>query len=346
MLAATLRDELTRDLLDFAWGQWAQLGVSGAAPPRAEQRVADPEALMLFTLDLARDDPRLFDEVLDWLSVNDSLISVHRLRGLCVDQIDRSLVDAALNATARRPAGGRPAATSGVSFRDLERLFCGLGPVRGGVDDRFARVGWARERFTRSHKSQGPQLDRPIAFVLRLRRIFGLGVRAEVMRVLLTVRAPSVPGRLLAEDAGFAGRNVREALQHLEDAGVVRVVKRRDERYYSVDVAGWAIALGIDGARSMPFHFDWVPVFRVLTRFVRWLRQPGLDDLSPYLRASGARTLIAEVAADLDRAGVPPRPRHATGDAYWGVFVEVARQAARHVHDSTASKLALDPAAF
>lgn len=58
---------------------------------------ADPEALLLFTLQIARDDARLFDEVLDWLAVNAGVMSVRRLRNFYLgDSRDERLGEAAL----------------------------------------------------------------------------------------------------------------------------------------------------------------------------------------------------------------------------------------------------------
>jgi hypothetical protein len=37
-----------------------------------EEHAADPEALLLFTFEVGRNDPRLFDEVLDWLALTSS----------------------------------------------------------------------------------------------------------------------------------------------------------------------------------------------------------------------------------------------------------------------------------
>src|SRR5438105_1946106 len=70
MRAAQIRKEIVADSVALAWDQWSQLGVSAASPPQREERAADPEALLLFTLELGRNDPRLFDEVLDWLALN------------------------------------------------------------------------------------------------------------------------------------------------------------------------------------------------------------------------------------------------------------------------------------
>ena len=56
-------------LLEFLWRQWSSLGVAGQDVPE-ERRVIDPEPLLLLSLTVCRYDARLFDEILDWLTVN------------------------------------------------------------------------------------------------------------------------------------------------------------------------------------------------------------------------------------------------------------------------------------
>jgi hypothetical protein len=57
------------NVLDFLWRQWSALGIVGGA--RTEDVWAiDPEALLIFSLEMSRYEPRLFDEVLDWMVVN------------------------------------------------------------------------------------------------------------------------------------------------------------------------------------------------------------------------------------------------------------------------------------
>ena len=41
-----------------------------------------PGAMLLFTLEMGRYEPRLFDEVLDWLVINGRWIDLQRLRGI------------------------------------------------------------------------------------------------------------------------------------------------------------------------------------------------------------------------------------------------------------------------
>jgi hypothetical protein len=328
MRAAQLRTEIVADSVALAWDQWSQLGVSAASPPHREERAADPEALLLFTLEVGRSDPRLFDEVLDWLALNEHLVSVHRLRNLCVDATDRALVGAALDWSARSRGRGRSPG-DGVSTTDLVPLFHSVPMPLDDLDESFARHGFARARVTPSRKSQPPRLRDPISFALRLRRLLGVGVRAEVVRALLTIRATRVSGKVITASAAFAQRNVREGLTQLLEAGVINVVNIADDRYYSVRHSDWSTLLGLTAAPALPFHFDWIPAYRTLMRVVRWLQQPGLDDLSEYLRASQARTLVDELATDLGYAGVPVGPYMALGLDFWEEFTEIVRALVR-----------------
>src|SRR3954452_23700311 len=63
----------------FLWDQWGQLGIVADAHGRRDRWTMDPEALILLTLEAGRDEPRLFDELLDWLLVNERIVSVQRL---------------------------------------------------------------------------------------------------------------------------------------------------------------------------------------------------------------------------------------------------------------------------
>jgi hypothetical protein len=324
MKAAKFRDEIVAALQALAWDQWSQLGVSAGAPRGREERAADVEALLLFTLEIGRTDRRLFDEVLDWLALNEPLISVQRLRNLSSDPTDRALVDSAL-AWSARVRGRDRAASSAPRTDSIESLFRDIEASPTDLDPSFAQHGFARAPLKRSGKSQSPRLHDPIAFALRLRRLLGVSARAEVIRALLTIRAPRLSTKVITASAGFAQRNVREALTQVYEAGVVARVDLADDRLYEIDHSDWAALLGLPAAPAFPFHYDWIPAFRALTRIARWLQRPGLDDLSPYLLASQARTLVGEIEGDLRYVGVPPALYAAHGADFWDEFVEIVR---------------------
>lgn len=328
MQIAELRSRVRADLVGWAWDQWAQLGVS-AASGRADRWAADPEALLLFTFEVARADARLFDEVLDWLALNDRLVSVQRLRNLCHDRADRSLVDAAVDwaAHSRRRAQLTPRDRKRqVARGQTEALFRDLSVRADLVDETFQANGWMRPRTERGGKSQPPNTLAPINFAFRLRQILGVGARAEVVRFLLTIEAPSLTTQVIAESAGYAKRNVYEALNALQGAGVIDAVTVGNERRYRIDRERWAVLLGLADT-TLPFHRAWSQLFDALRRLSRWLEDPAHESLSDYMLASDARVLADEITSDLRYAGVRIDQPSQTGADYWQDFVALASAA-------------------
>src|ERR1700754_3243830 len=189
---SALRRSLDAALLDFAWSEWAQMGLLASAPHRSPW-AEDPEALIVFTLEVARDDPRMFDELLDWLLRNEPLVSVRRLRSFAVDPEDRRLVEGALTwVNAHRPrARLRGRRQPQPSSEPVSRLTVSGLPLRDPAPS-FPAAGSARPPVEPSGKSQAPDLRAPINFAFRLRQVLGLGARAEVVRLLLTSAAPSM----------------------------------------------------------------------------------------------------------------------------------------------------------
>jgi hypothetical protein len=78
------RAQFRQRMLDLLWRQWTALGVSGQLSPWKATPL-DPEALLLVTCTVARQDARLFDAVLDWLGVNGRYVNVGRLRRMLKD---------------------------------------------------------------------------------------------------------------------------------------------------------------------------------------------------------------------------------------------------------------------
>ena len=139
-----LGDFLERELLEFAWGEWAQMGVSAPAN-QPSPWAQDPEALIVFTLEIARLDARLFGELLDWALHNEPLLSVRRLRAMCIDEHDERLVGALLAWIAgRRPRARLQGAPRTLGHDQLEPLFVGLEAGFDELDPAFADAGFAR----------------------------------------------------------------------------------------------------------------------------------------------------------------------------------------------------------
>lgn len=323
MPTSALRDRVTRGLLSFAWNEWAQLGVL-ANVERESPWAADPEAYVVFTLQVARSDARLFAEVLDWTATNASLLSVQRLRNMYAAG-DERLVEAAW-AWVEAHADGRPPPKARAPERrsEPEPLFYELA-APSALDPIFSQYGFVAAPLERTLKSRRPEPRRPVNFAFLLRQIFGVSVRAEVMRFLVTAGVPSPTGSrplftapAVAEAAGYSKRNVQEALNALIEAGAVGLITRGSERLYEIDRERWREALRLE---RIPQFRDWPFALLAFRELHRWLWRSDLDELSPYMRASEARLLMDQIESSLRYAGifVPDRPL-VEGEDYWDAF--------------------------
>lgn len=296
-----LRSRSSQSLLSFAWNEWAQMGVLAAAG-RQSRWAQDPEALLAFTFELARDDPRLFDEVLDWLALNQGMVSVRRLRTLGRLGGDARIVEAVIDSIKPRKPRFPAQVDQPVSPAQLVPLFPGRMPSKL-VDPTFADHGFARSAPIPSDKAQAPDLRTPINFAFRLRELLGIGARAEVVRLMLTAGSVRLTAQDAARSAAYAKRNVHEALTSLERAGVIYSAPGSGGQRFGIELDRWAALLQMPGG-SFPAHRDWPQLLSAASAVHRWLHRPELEELSPYLQASQARELLLRVERDVRYGGV------------------------------------------
>lgn len=176
----------------LAWGSWSELGVSGWTATHQDWAI-DPEPLTVFTAFLADTDPRLRDEATDWCIRNWRHVSKTRLKNL---------------------VAGQPA-----EVQDAFGTF-------SATVSAHASVTWPNRtearRFTVTGRSTDPRLDQPSMVWLRLRAIFGLGARAEIMRYFLTIdAAPRASVAAIASAIQYTKRNVAAECEALADAGML-----------------------------------------------------------------------------------------------------------------------------
>lgn len=313
---STFSEQLQGELVEFAWSQWAQMGVF-ANNDRRDGWAQDPEALLVFTLRVGRRDPRLFDEVLDWLRLNGRLVSGRRLASFCPHgDAERPLVEAAVDWA---HAHGSPVqiADRHLAVTAEQELF---GNVRvGTADEIFRSHGYLKPPTEPSFNSREPDLRAPINLAFRLRQHFGLSSgRAEIVRFMLTSAVPDANALSIADAAGYAKRNVNETLTSLVAAGDVERYTRGNEGRYSVDRARWADFLGVT-PDQLPSHRDWPRLLLALRELDRWLDDPRLADLTEYMRASESKALMERLEPTLTAAGVLVS-RDGAGADYWPTF--------------------------
>jgi hypothetical protein len=297
-----------------------------ASSSRIDPWAADPEALLLLSFELGREEPRLFDETLDWLLVNERLVSLHRLRNLAVDEEDQALSRAViqwLGQWRRKNAQQLPAELDSrldaVPLLLDERI-----PVER-ADPAFLANGFLKSWNEPARRSVQPDLTLPINFAFRMRSLLGVGARAEVVRVLLTVDAPAMSLQAIAASSGFNKRNVQEAAAALRAAGAANSWTLGNEQRLDLPREPWLKMLSLD---RPPLQVDWPQLFHALRLLLRWLRDPETEHLSDYMRASNARELVEEMSKDLLFAGRTAGPAGAVGDEYWPAFEVWVRELA------------------
>ncbi len=262
-------ERLAENAHALAWSLWAELGVSGWQRNHTSHAV-DPERLILFTAILGDTDPRLRDEATDWCVAYGRYVSAARLRNLLATQTPSV-----------QKVYGRTAAT-----------------VNANSGLRWPGATQARA-FERTKRSAVADFRAPSLVVLRLRALFGVGARAEVVRAFLTDPSTRLSAADLAAEAGYTKRNVAEALEALRMAGLLEVQALRNQRLYSLADAGWLTSLPGGLPDSYP---RWSSVFRILEGFlVAARRAEVLPERARTVEASDALRLLS---SDLPQVGV------------------------------------------
>ncbi|OQW96962.1 MAG: hypothetical protein BWK77_03040 [Verrucomicrobia bacterium A1] len=318
-------------LLDFLWRSWSALGVQGHKA-RASSRILDPEALILFTCGIGRRDPRLFDKMLDWVSLHERLINVQRLRTLLSrESFSGGTVMAALAHFMGRPktaAKWRRLAQSSATPKAEEPLFSfGDGrplPIVKTPDPAFAKAGLLRDKPELRHHTRVFDPDRPENLILKLRALFGVNSRAELTAFLLT--HDHVNASEAARQTGYFQRTAYNALVEMKLSGLLRVTERGGENLYSLKRDDWEAFLGI---KTGPRWTNWPPVLSALetiwlkTRDPEWAARGYLKlaldlhllikDITPRLQAACLDDRLTAKAGGADEAFVETSLRNLEG---------------------------------
>jgi hypothetical protein len=270
MQTVSSKGRLREFALDISWSLWTELGLSGWER-RHQLEGVDLEPLILFSAWLGRHDHRLRDESLDWCLANTRFVSATRLRGL-LKRADDEVVER-------------------------------FGDYSATVASKAPNANWPGEgkpwRFVPSRKSSVPDVTRAALLQLRLRALFGVGSRAELIRLLLIDMPRGWSAGELASETGYAKVNVAATLDSLALAGVVRIEKSGTQFRYRLARAAQLIALA---GPEPSFQPDWSARFSVMVNLLRWeLETPARQSLA---RAANAVRLLRQIENPLARLGL------------------------------------------
>lgn len=327
------RSEFQSRLLDMLWQQWSALGVAGQVSPET-QRIIDPEALLLLTCTVGRQDPRLFDEVLDWLQTNGWLINVMRLKRILRTEQFRG--QRVLGAVAGLLARGtetpkwKQLAALEEDGLDQEKLFFSQDgqpiPVIGEPEPTFAHHGLERGPLRLRGYSQEFRPTDPATAALQLRALLGITVRCEIVLYLLT-HGSAHPSQI-AREAYYFERAVQGTLADMSRSGVIQIRTTGREKHYWLQQSAWCRLL--NRAEASPLKWiTWPALFGALEQIWSRLQDAQLYSLDPLLQSSEIRQLMLQVRPALERAGlntVLTDDRQHLGEAYLPVFIQDVRR--------------------
>lgn len=318
------RSRFRRTTLRWLWREWSALGVAGATA-RETRNAIDPEALLLFTGTLGRSDPRLFDEVVDWLAAHGRLLNGPRLKRLLREyELESGQVVAAacqvLAARGRRldwkmePAG---AAAEEPLFQDEEGRPL---PDFGARDPDFLAQGFRRGRLELRQYSQPPDPANPACLWLTLRALFGISCRVEIMLYLVS-RTSGHPSQI-ARDVGYTQRNVQDVMVNMAASGQLRATRKGREVEYRLASPLWHRLLLAD--QAPPKWLLWPAVFRALEQVWLWLSAEKTEALAGNVLASELFLLVRRIRPWLERAdlahGLAPESQGVGAD-YVAAFI-------------------------
>ncbi|OGJ92059.1 MAG: hypothetical protein A2268_05880 [Candidatus Raymondbacteria bacterium RifOxyA12_full_50_37] len=294
--------------LELIWRQWCVLGVQGYSAKPGNQCI-DPEALILMTCSVGRREPRLFDEMLDWLVCYQEYVSKQRLLLLSKSGLfSGNAVWAAVEGfLATQKAGAKWRKQKDAPNRNAEPLFILKDgrPMKGfgAGDEVFRSLGFERGLVKLRGMSQPFSPSHPSCLLLRLRALFGTTTRSEIVLFLLTHPGPSgeTPSAI-ARETGYAQKSVHNTLVNMSLSGLVsRRQAGREVRYAIAKELCQSLLLGI---KEKPSWLNWASVFVFLESLWILLGTPGFYQKNDSLQSIAMRELWQKHLSALSDSGL------------------------------------------
>ena len=294
------KDQFQDCIFDFLWRQWSTLGVAGVTKSK-DNRIIDPEALLLFSLSACRYEPRLFDEIIDWLFQNGQFINVQRLQQIqkkydfhCGPQL--SAIAELLSKKSRYKLKWSGLAKKYYQ-KPAEPLFFGKDgtplpcPQDKNANPEFVAHGLRRGQINLRGYSQSFDLHSPACLLLRLRALLGINARVEILCLLASVKEihPSEAARRTA----YYQKTIQTTLVEMARSGVVLTRTSKKEKFYRLKPGMLDTLLKPNG--KSPKWINWPDLLKAVETI--WLKLSELSTmtLDPLLLISELKKLMLSI---------------------------------------------------
>ena len=269
-----IRETAAAAAVSVAWSQWAHLGSPARAVSReGSVRIVDPEALILLSIAFESHELRLRDLVRWWASVGSGLTSVQRMRALAGSFPARSATDFGTFARWAGESGFHPWKTHAMAATD------------GDAPDRPLKGGELH-------------LVDPAGVMVRMRAAFGVGVKADVLCLLLGLQGRAVSLPFIERALGYTQAGLRKAVKEIVLSALVNEVRERPATY-SVRHERWTGLLEPDAGRNvdeerLPAWALWTALFPFLISAHELAEGVVTGGDSEHVAASRARDLVTK----------------------------------------------------
>ena len=321
MSQKNFKDLFLENILNFLWRQWSALGVLGEARTK-DPWLYDPEPMLLLTLEMSRYEPRLFDEVMDWLIINGRWIDMQRLRGIIrgKDGMTRNLIGAVAaflmkEGDERKWKNLNRFCQSHISASSniVEPLFYEKKgkphPISKTPDKSFLTYGFNRPQLKARRMTRTVPITSHNTLRFLLRALFGLGSRTECLTYLLT-HDGGHPSEV-ANAIGLSVRGTQDALIELSRSGLVltRVKGKRKIEYWLSQERWWEfLSRGSVTEIEKPIWIDWIALYSALSKVWATLNELSEEKISDYMRSSKLRDSLEMVGSEFAKSGLDISP--------------------------------------
>jgi hypothetical protein len=249
---------------EIAWRQWAAIGGSAAAENNWTSAV-DPEALILASLYLWQHEPRISDVLFDWANTNSALLSAQRLKNLQKDYPEE-IRERVANFVQRIPV-----------LSKLPRWKSVAGIQKASETHNFPVIS----------RASRPMLMLPGNLMLRFRTAMGVGVKADVLSVVLGNSRP-VAIRYVAECLSYTPVGVRNSLDDLAASGFITETRAQPISYFAA-VDKWKNFLDLD---VLPRWTPWHHWFAFVIELINWVDTQSNKSIGSYATDVKVRKLV------------------------------------------------------
>ena len=333
MSVKEFKEHLLESMLNILWKQWSTVGLYSNLE-QENKFLIDPESLLCVSCFFGRFDPRLFDEVISWLSENGNLLNIDRLKNVLRFFInsETNVLGAVAEYLVKKEQKRKwdrvvHFCTKKKKEEKIQNLFVAKDlvpvPVVGKFDPVFLRWGFRRNEVNLRKRIQKIDFEKPCNLLLKLRSFFGVNARADIYAFLLFSEGDN--SLQISQKVHFNQRNVYQVLNDMHKSGLVEKKSIGKRSLYTIDHSSWINFFRIEVQLS---YIIWSKVFSALSYlYEKMIYQPERFEDS-YLASSEFREISEKFIPEIETSGLRVQSSHLeklTGESYTPQFIDYVR---------------------